>query len=107
MSDGNVPSWRFLTNQAHVLLCIANDPGVRLREIGEQVGITERAAHRIVAELESAGYIERQRAGRRNKYTINADLVVHDPIAREQSVGRLLEVLSTPQTPDQDDAPTT
>lgn len=99
MSDGGGPTWKFLTNHAHVLVCIANDPGVRLREIGEHVGITERAAHRIVAELEAASYITRERHGRRNRYTINADLPVPDAIARDQSIGRLLQILATPEPP--------
>jgi predicted transcriptional regulator len=96
MVDDRVPGWMFLTNHAQVLVCIADDPGVRLREIGERVGITERAAHRIVVELADAGYITRQRNGRRNQYTVNAHLPVHDPIAREQNVGQLLEILTTP-----------
>ena len=93
MSNDVSPSWTFLTNHAQVLVCIARDPGVRLREIGERTGITERAAHRIVVELAAAGYITRQRNGRRNQYTINVDLPVHDPIAREQSAGQLLKIL--------------
>ena len=88
------PSWSFLTNHAQVLLCIAQDPGVRLREIGEAVGITERAAHRIVAELAEAGYISRKRNGRRNQYRIQSQLPLPDPLAREQSIGDLLAVLS-------------
>jgi len=96
MSNETVPTWKFLTNHAHVLVCIANDPGVRLREIGAQVGITERAAHRIVTDLGAAGYITRERVGRRNNYTVNAHIPVHDPIAREQSIGRLLEILAQP-----------
>jgi len=99
MTDRQPPGWRFLTNHAQVLVCIANDPGIRLRDIGERVGITERAAHRIVVELGAAGYITRQRNGRRNLYTVNSAVSVHDPIAREQSVGRLLEILSAPATP--------
>ncbi len=83
-----------LTNHAQVLVCIAHDPGVRLRDLGERVGITERAAHRIVAELAAAGYIRRQRNGRRNHYTINAHVSLPDPIAREQTVGELLEILT-------------
>jgi DNA-binding MarR family transcriptional regulator len=85
--------WSFLTNHAQVLLCIAHDPGIRLREIGEAVGITERAAHRIVGELAAAGYISRTRAGRRNRYTIRSQLPVPDPLVREQKVGDLLAVL--------------
>jgi predicted transcriptional regulator len=96
MVDDRTPGWTFLTNHAQVLVNIADDPGVRLREIGERVGITERAAHRIVVELADAGYITRQRNGRRNQYTINAHLPVHDPIAREQNVGQLLEILAAP-----------
>jgi hypothetical protein len=87
----------FLTNHAQALVCIAHDPGVRLRDIGERVGITERAAHRIVTELAAAGYINRQRNGRRNHYAINAHLPLPDPIAREQNVGELLEILTAPQ----------
>jgi MarR family len=88
------PSWSFLTNHAQVLLCIAHDPGVRLRDIGEAVGITERAAHRIVAELAAAGYVARRRTGRRNHYTIKSHLPVPDPLAREQKIGDLLAVLT-------------
>jgi DNA-binding MarR family transcriptional regulator len=85
--------WSFLTNHAQVLLCIAHDPGIRLREIGEAVGITERAAHRIVSELAAAGYISRTRAGRRNRYTIRSQLPLPDPLVHEQNVGDLLAVL--------------
>lgn len=86
--------WAFLTNHAQVLICIARDPGARLREIGERLGITERATHRIIAELDGAGYISRQRVGRRNRYTINAHLPLPDAIAREQSIGELLDILT-------------
>ena len=77
-------SWTFLTRHAQVLLCIADDPGMRLREIGERVGITERAAHRIVGELVGAGYLTRERRGRRNHYTIRAQLPLPDPLARDR-----------------------
>jgi predicted transcriptional regulator len=96
MVESTALSWTFLTNHAQVLVCIAHDPGVRLRDIGEHVGITERAAHRIVTELTAAGYITRQRNGRRNQYTINAHLPLPDPIAREQNVAGLLEILTAP-----------
>lgn len=101
MAENTVPGWAFLTNHAQVLVCIGRDPGVRLRDIGERVGITERAAHRIVAELADAGYITRQRNGRRNYYTTNPHLPLPDPIAREQNVGELLEILSATHGPDQ------
>jgi hypothetical protein len=99
MAPNAVPSWSFLTNHARVLLCIAQDPGIRLREIGETVGITERAAHRIVDELATAGYIARRREGRRNHYTIRAHLPVPDPLAREQKIGDLLSVLGGRPSP--------
>jgi MarR family len=101
MAEKMGPGWTFLTNHAHVLACIARDPGVRLRDIGERVGITERAAHRIVVELADAGYITRQRNGRRNRYTVNAHLPLPDAPAREQNVGELLEILTATQVPNQ------
>lgn len=93
MGRNEAPSWSFLTNHARVLLSIAHDPGIRLREIGESVGITERAAHRIVVELAEAGYISRERNGRRNQYTIQSHLPLHDRLTREQKLGDLLAVL--------------
>jgi DNA-binding MarR family transcriptional regulator len=83
--------WSFLTNHARVLMCIAEDPGIRLREIGAAVGITERAAHRIAGELVDAGYVTRRRAGRRNQYTVRTDLPA--PGARNRPVGDLLSIL--------------
>jgi predicted ArsR family transcriptional regulator len=88
-----LPRWSFLTNHARVLLCLAEDPDMRLREVGERVGITERAAHRIVGELEEAGYISRSREGRRNRYTIHGELALPDPLARDHRVGDLIDVL--------------
>lgn len=93
MVQGTSSSWSFLTNHARVLVSIAHDPGIRLREIGAAVGITERAAHRIVAELADAGYIARRRNGRRNHYTIRSHLPVPDPVAQEQKIGDLLAIL--------------
>jgi hypothetical protein len=98
MTENTRPGWTFLTNHAQVLVCIAHDPGIRLRDIGERVGITERAAHRIVVELADAGYITRERNGRRNHYTINTQFPLPDPIAREQNVGELLAILTSPPT---------
>jgi predicted transcriptional regulator len=88
-----MPNWTFLSNHGQVLLCIAHDPGVRLLEIGGQVGITERAAHLIVGELVDAGYLERERKGRRNHYAITTHRGLPDPLARESSIGDLLNVL--------------
>jgi DNA-binding MarR family transcriptional regulator len=87
------PRWTFLTNHAQVLLCIADDPGIRLRDIGARAGITERAAHRIVGELEESGYIARRRNGRRNHYTVISNVALPDPLASKQRVGDLLELL--------------
>jgi DNA-binding MarR family transcriptional regulator len=86
------PDWAFLTNHARVLVCIAQDPEIRLREIGDRVGITERAAQRIVAALVDAGYITRERDGRRNRYTISAP--IEAPIPREENIADLLQVLT-------------
>lgn len=87
-------TWSFLTNHARVLICIAEDPGVRLRDIGAAVGITERAALRIVGELVDAGYVTRERIGRRSRYTIRTDLPLPDGLARRQRVGDLLGILT-------------
>ena len=96
MPDTETPTWSFLTNYARVLLCIAEDPGARLRELGDRVGITERAAHRIVDDLAAAGYISRTRTGRRNHYSINRNQPLRDSLVRQQSVGDLLAILSAP-----------
>jgi hypothetical protein len=93
MSQNGRSTWSFLTNHAQVLLCIAEDPGIRLREIGDAVRITERAAYRIITELADAGYLSRERVGRRNRYTIQSDLPIPDPLAREQPIGDLLALL--------------
>ncbi|MGA2470651.1 MAG: MarR family winged helix-turn-helix transcriptional regulator [Solirubrobacteraceae bacterium] len=97
MTPESTPSWAFLTNHGQVLVCIARDPGIRLRDLGERVSVTERAAHRIVAELAAAGYITRERTGRRNRYTINAHSPVPDPIVGEHKIGELLEILLAKQ----------
>ena len=88
-------SWRFLTNHSHVLLCIARDPQSRARDIAEQVGITERATQRILADLIAEGYATRTKVGRRNHYTINPGGHLRHPIFQELSIGPLLDVLNT------------
>ena len=85
--------WDFLTNHAHVLTCVANDPGIRLRDIATAVGITERAAHRIVSELADEGYVLREREGRRNRYQVVPERPLRHPLVQEREVGDLLEVL--------------
>ena len=92
MASIQPPEWSFLTNHAQVLICIAHDPGIRLREIGDRVGITERAAHRVVDELATAGYVSRERHGRRNHYTIQSHRPLPDPLARGRTVSDLLSI---------------
>jgi DNA-binding MarR family transcriptional regulator len=87
------PRWDFLTNHAHVLVCVARDPGIRLRDIAAAVGITERAAHRILSELVDDGYVVRERQGRRNRYQVKPNRPLRHPLAEELEVGDLLEVL--------------
>jgi DNA-binding MarR family transcriptional regulator len=87
-------SWDFLTNHAHVLVCVAQDPGIRLRDIAAAVGITERAAHRILSELVEEGYVLRERRGRRNRYQVKPELPLRHPLFQEREVGELLEALT-------------
>jgi hypothetical protein len=96
-----VPPFRFLSNHGLVLLSIAQDPHVRMRDIADIVGITERAAQRIVADLVSADYVTRERNGRRNSYTVRRDLPLHLPAQRDIDLGSLLGVLVPPGTSDE------
>ncbi|MGE0229355.1 MAG: helix-turn-helix transcriptional regulator [Dehalococcoidia bacterium] len=91
------PQWTFLTNHAHVLLCIARDPTVRLRDVAEAVGITERATQRIVQELEAEGYLEHERVGRRNYYRLHQQRPLRHPLEREHRVAELLAAIGAPQ----------
>jgi hypothetical protein len=86
-------SWSFLTNHARVLLCVAHDPGARLRDLAAMVGVTERNAHDIVSDLVAAGYVARDRDGRGNEYRIERHLPLRDPISRERTVGEVLDLL--------------
>ena len=83
-----------MTNHSHVLLCIAEDPDVLLREVALQVGITERATQRIVAELEEAGYLSHDKVGRRNRYQVHAELPLRHPLEDHLEIGALLRVLT-------------
>ena len=87
--------WTFLTNHAHVLVCIAHDPGIRIQDISEQVGITLRAAQGIVSDLVDAGYVSRTRVGRRNQYEVHPDLPFRHPLEQEHRIGGLLETLGS------------
>jgi hypothetical protein len=88
-----VPDWSFLTNHARVLLCIAHDPGARLRDIAARLGITERSAYGIITDLVEAGYVVKQRDGRRNRDQIEANLPLREPGSREPAIGEVLAVL--------------
>lgn len=89
-----VPDWTFLTNHAHVLLCLAKESDIRLRDVAERVGITERAVQRIVTELEEAGYITRQRNGRRNTYEVHPQQPLRHPIESHRSVEDLIVLIT-------------
>jgi predicted transcriptional regulator len=96
-----MPPFRFLSNHGMALLSIAHDPNARMRDIAGVIGITERATQRIVADLVSAGYISRERQGRRNAYTVATDLSINLPDQRDIELGSLLGVLLPPGTSDE------
>ena len=87
-------SWTFLTNHAQVLLCVAHDPGARLRDIAASLNITERSAFGIIADLVEAGYVVKEKDGRRNRYHIQAHLPLPEPAARDRTVGEVLDLLA-------------
>jgi|SRR5689334_3536557 DNA-binding transcriptional ArsR family regulator len=97
---GAVPSWDFLTNHAHVLLCVSQDSGIRLRDIAAAVGITERTAHKVLSELVEEGYVLRERHGRRNRYKVKPEQPLRHPLVREREVGELLDALGRPERAD-------
>jgi predicted ArsR family transcriptional regulator len=91
-----VGSWTFLTNHARVLLCVARDPGVRLRDIAASLDITERSAFGIITDLIEAGYVVKEKDGRRNRYRVQTHLPLPEPAARERTVGEVLALLTSP-----------
>lgn len=92
-SAQEAPAWTFLTNHAHVLLCLARQPEVTMREVAHLVGITERAVQRIVGELEAAGYVARTREGRRNRYEVRSTLPLRHPLERHEPVAALIRLV--------------
>lgn len=92
-------SWTFLSNHSHVLICLARDPRQRMREVAEQVGITERAVQRIVHELIDAGALLAEKEGRRNRYTVVRDLSLRHPLEAHRTVGHLLDAVRPPESP--------
>jgi DNA-binding IclR family transcriptional regulator len=101
MSSPESKSWRFVTSHTQVLLCLQHNPNIRLRDIAQTVGITERAAQRIVTDLVEADYVTRERVGRRNHYTVNAGLRMRHPSQREHEIGELLDLLRLDDSDDE------
>ena len=94
MYASKVMSWSFLTNHARVLLCVARDPGVRLRDIAASLDITERSAFGILTDLAEAGYVVKEKNGRRNRYHVQVHLPLPEPVGRERTVGEVLAVMT-------------
>ncbi len=89
-------TWTFLTNHAHVLVLLNRNPELRLRDLAQSVGITERATQRIVGELVDSGYLTRHRTGRRNSYTVHPDVPLRHPLESDHTVGDLLGSVGVP-----------
>ncbi|HSL57554.1 MAG TPA: helix-turn-helix domain-containing protein [Acidimicrobiales bacterium] len=89
--------WTFLTNHAHVLICLAKDSSARQRDIAHDVGITERAAQKIISELEAGGYVERIKVGRRNRYVLHEDIALRHPLEAHRDIGSLLDLITGPR----------
>lgn len=92
------PTWTFLSNHAHVLLCIGRDPEIRIRDIAQLVGITERAAQSIVTDLVDEGFVVRERVGRRNRYHLDPDRALRHPLEADHRIGELVDLLATTDT---------
>jgi len=88
--------WSLLTNHSRALLCIANDSGIRLRDIAASLDVTERSAYAIVTDLTAAGYVQKRRDGRRNCYEIQAHLPIREPFGRELTIGDVLALFGQP-----------
>lgn len=95
-----INNWTFLSNYAHVLVCLADNPDARLRDVADKVGITERTAFRLIGELEEAGVLERAREGRRNHYVIHTDAHLRHAIEKHCTVGELLKTILRPEAPE-------
>jgi DNA-binding IclR family transcriptional regulator len=98
-SQDEAKTWTFLTNHAQVLLCLADTPDIRLRDVAERVGITERATQRILAELVEAGYVKAERVGRRNRYTVDRQHAMRHSAQFGYEIGALLEALTDEHSP--------
>jgi DNA-binding IclR family transcriptional regulator len=94
-SPDSEKSWHFLTSHSQVLLCLHSNPDVRLRDVAQTVGITERAAQRIVTDLVEAGYVTRTRVGRRNRYELDPNVAMRHPSQYDHQIGELLDLLGS------------
>lgn len=94
MTTQDPPGWTFLSNQAHVLIYITQFPDARIRDIALAVGVTERFAQRLIADLVAAGYVLSQREGRRNTYSVNADLHFRHPLEQSAEIRRLIDIFA-------------
>ncbi|MEZ4235769.1 MAG: winged helix-turn-helix domain-containing protein [Myxococcota bacterium] len=94
MADG--ATWTFLSNHAHVVILLGNDPALRMRDLAERIGVTERAIQRIVHELAEAGYLEVHKEGRRNRYEVRRDRTLRHPIEAGVRVGALIDLVDRP-----------
>ena len=94
-ADGtrNGGGWTFLSNHAHVLVCLCRDPGARVRDVAEAVGITERSVHLILSDLEGEGILRRIREGRRNRYELDLDMALRHPLEQHRSVRQLVQMI--------------
>jgi len=92
--EESMPRWTFLTNHSHVLILLAQDPSVVLREVAIRVGITERAVQRIISDLEEGGFIEREKVGRQNRYSLLTDQFLRHPIERHRTIGDLIDLVT-------------
>ena len=91
--------WTFLSNHAHVLICIAQEPGIRLCDLAERVRVTPRAVQRIIGDLEDAGNLSRVREGRRNRYDVHVELPLRHPIGAHCRVGEMIDLILKPKHP--------
>jgi len=94
INEENSPSWTFLSNHTHVLVCLSRHPDLRLRDIADMVGITERAVFAIVNDLEDGGYLKKIREGRRNRYQLNVKGKLRHPLEQGKKIGDILKLLS-------------
>src|SRR4051812_12034498 len=89
------PQWTIFSNHAHVLVCIARNPEERVRDIAQMVGITERAVHRIIGDLEQGGVIARERQGRRNRYNLSLDRPLRHPLEAHRTIAEVIRVIQS------------